>query len=425
MAILYKQESNNTSTPKLERPQGELQWNPEIRAKLIDLRNLIKWEKDAEKKKELQRQVARLERFDRLQEWVDIKDEKTKDAIRKVLKGKSSETYSNSDLLTLRKKGMDIASLTLVQKDNPETIVLSSAMKTGDIFTVNFGSNPQLRDRTGAGDILPPTIKTVKINGVEATRKNAPRPGYYDAIGRYRPIYDGYTIEVMSLWESTADDDAANERQWKRERLEDMILNEDKPLTDIADDIGLEKDIKEYKNRAENLSRKFRRGIDTVKASAFRLDNAEFQRIANMVGLPQEKIERVKVIMGSIGEHESNSNYQAVGQILPSGSHKGTAAMWRYQIMPKNWVSWSNIHFGGELEPSPENQDKVAFAQMSRYYMKYVNQFGNNEEAIFREIAGDWYWRGSAQIAWHPNTGWYQGSVLAIYRSLDNATKTA
>lgn len=59
--------------------------------------------------------------------------------------------------------------------------------------------------------------------------------------------------------------------------------------------------------------------------------------------------------------------------------------------MPKNWVSWSNIHFGGELEPSPENQDKVAFAQMSRYYMKYVNQFGNNEEAIFREIAGDWY----------------------------------
>lgn len=106
-----------------------------------------------------------------------------------------------------------------------------------------------------------------------------------------------------------------------------MILNEDKPLTDIADDIGLEKDIKEYKNRAENLSRKFRRGIDTVKASAFRLDNAEFQRIANMVGLPQEKIERVKVIMGSIGEHESNSNYQAVGQILPSGSHKGTAAM--------------------------------------------------------------------------------------------------
>jgi muramidase (phage lysozyme) len=57
--------------------------------------------------------------------------------------------------------------------------------------------------------------------------------------------------------------------------------------------------------------------------------------------------------------------------VLPSGSNQGTAAIGRYQVMPKNWVSWSSLHFGDELDTNPENQDKIAFAQMSKYYIKY------------------------------------------------------
>lgn len=60
--------------------------------------------------------------------------------------------------------------------------------------------------------------------------------------------------------------------------------------------------------------------------------------------------------------------------------------------MPKNWVAWSNQYFGEVLEATAENQDKIAFAQMTKYYIKYSHQLGSDdEEAIFREIAGDWY----------------------------------
>jgi hypothetical protein len=82
----------------------------------------------------------------------------------------------NSDLLTLRKKGVDIANLTLTNNNNPDTEIKSEEIKSGDSFTVNFGTNPSLRDRTGAGDILPPTVKKIKINGVECERGNKPRP---------------------------------------------------------------------------------------------------------------------------------------------------------------------------------------------------------------------------------------------------------
>lgn len=68
-----------------------------------------------------------------------------------------------------------------MNKENPDTAVKSNELKSGDSFTVNFGSNASLRDRTGAGDILPPTVKNIRINGVECERKNIPRPGYYDA----------------------------------------------------------------------------------------------------------------------------------------------------------------------------------------------------------------------------------------------------
>lgn len=38
----------------------------------------------------------------------------------------------------------------------------------------------------------------VKINGTEGTKQLDPRPGFYDQQGKYLPIFDGYTIEVLS-----------------------------------------------------------------------------------------------------------------------------------------------------------------------------------------------------------------------------------
>lgn len=413
MAVFF-QNIDKTRSPEVSNASPE-----DIKKQLEALKIELKGEKDAQKRLNLQRKVKRLERLDAIMEWKWV-DEKNKKDVNEVLKGKNADNIKNSDILTLRKKWVDIANLTLIDDSNPENEIISANIKEGDVFTVNFGGNTSLRDRTGAGDILPPNVKKISINGNECERRNTPRPWYYNEKWRYQPIYDGYKIAIIALGDITDEDTKANERQWKRERLEDMILNEDKPLTSIQEDIDLKNDIEEYKNRSERITKSFTRWVDTIRANSFRLSDSWWEGVANSVGLPSDKIDSVKAIMSAIGEHESNSNYQAMGQVLPSGSHVWTAAIGRYQIMPKNWVSWSEMYFWEQLEPTAENQDKVAFARMSEYYLKYSQRYGNDEELIFKEIAWDWYGRGSAQIAWHPNTWGYQWSVLAIYRKLSN-----
>lgn len=411
----------------IDKPRSP-EWIPEtqnIKNQLASLRAELSAQPEdkTNERKEIQRKIKRLERLDAVMEWKGV-DEKNKKDVAEVLKWKNADNIKNSDILTLRKKWVDIANLTLVDNSNPENEIKSSEIKVGDSFTVNFGNNKSLHDRTGAWDILPANIKTITINGVECERRNTPRPGYYSEKWKYQPIFDGYKIQIISLGAISDTDTIANEKQWKRERLEDMIINDDKPLSSIPDDTILEEDIKAYKKRSEKVTQNFKKWFDTVKANTFRISDSWFKDIADSVGLSDEKISRVQAIMASIGQHESNSNYQAMWQILPSGSHKGTAAIGRYQIMPKNWTSWSEMYFGEQIEPTAENQDKLAFARMSEYYLKYSNQYGNDEEAIFTEIAGDWYGRWSAQIAWHPNTWWYQWSVLAIYRQINTSQQS-
>jgi len=75
---------------------------------------------------------------------------------------------------------VDIANLTLIDEKNPDKEIKSTEIQEGDAFIVNFGTNTSLRDRTGAGDILPVNVKKISINGIECERRNHPRPGYYD-----------------------------------------------------------------------------------------------------------------------------------------------------------------------------------------------------------------------------------------------------
>ena len=414
MAVFF-QNIDKVGSPRLEAEQS----SSSIQEQLAKLRSELDHESiNTNEHKRIQREIKRLERLDSVMGWTGV-DEKNKKDVAEILKWKNADTIKNSDILTLRQKWVDIASLSLIDNSNPEKEIKSSEIKVGDSFTINFGKNKSLRDRTGAGDILPLNIKTITINGIPCERNNTPRPWYYDRKWTYQPVYDGHKIIIESLGSISEEDEKANLRQWKRERMNDMLLNEDKPLTGIQDDVDLEKDIQNYKTRAEKISRNFIPWMDVVKATSFRLLDPEWSSIANSVGLSQEKVDKVKIIMSAIGQHESNSNYQARGPVLPSWSHIWTAAIWRYQIMSKNWVSWSEKFFGEELGVTPENQDKVAFAQMSEYYIKYERIHWNDKEAIFREVAWAWYGRWSPQIAWHPDTRWYQWSVLAIYRKLD------
>lgn len=129
---------------------------------------------DAEKF-ELQRQISRLKKFVALQNGENISDEKLKTEIMELLKGKTPDNYKNADLLTLKNRGIDIATLLLVDK-NSENEVISSNMKEGDEFVVNFGNNMHFARRTGAGDLLPATVREIEINGVKGVRGNNPRP---------------------------------------------------------------------------------------------------------------------------------------------------------------------------------------------------------------------------------------------------------
>lgn len=105
---------------------------------------------------------------------------------------------------------------------------------------MNFGKNNSLTKRTGAGDILPSTVKVVKINWVEAERHNSPRPWYYSIDEKwkkkYQPIYDWYNIEIIKTGEATEEDKKANESRWKNERIRETEENGYIPLSENQDD---------------------------------------------------------------------------------------------------------------------------------------------------------------------------------------------
>lgn len=191
--------------------------------RLEALKKEIEATQDAERKKELIRLVARLERFDAIQSGTAVSDEKIRREVTEILTGKNTDTYLASDLLSLRKRGIDITALTLV--DKAKNIATGAAdLTAGKVLTVNFGDNPHLARRIGAGDILPPTIRKVEINGVEAMRGNTPRPGYYDRNGKYQPIYDGDTITILEMGNASSEDEAAMEAQWRSAREDDTEI---------------------------------------------------------------------------------------------------------------------------------------------------------------------------------------------------------
>ena len=86
MPVFYKNIDTTRSTvvSTLEKPVEV--GNIDIKSKLAELKAAITSETDATKRKELQRKLNRMERFDRLQDGADIKDENTKRDVAEILK---------------------------------------------------------------------------------------------------------------------------------------------------------------------------------------------------------------------------------------------------------------------------------------------------------------------------------------------------
>ncbi len=84
MAIFYKNIDTPRSPIYIEKPIEVGKMN--IKSELEHLQKDIESETNLAKRKELQRKLNRMKRFDRLQDGTDIKDENTKQDIEKILK---------------------------------------------------------------------------------------------------------------------------------------------------------------------------------------------------------------------------------------------------------------------------------------------------------------------------------------------------
>lgn len=146
----------------------------------------------------------------------------------------------------------------------------------------------------------------------------------------------------------------------------------------------------------------------------FALDENWFLEIFSQYrNLDENDLWIIKTFMFVTWEQESNSNYNARWIEIKNRRSRyfWERAIGRYQIMPWNWNVWANDHFwNSNLEPNPLNQDKVAFAQMLKYYNWYKSRWFTTIK-ILEEMSKDWYWRWTPP-PWHPTPKQYAESVL-------------
>jgi|GEM_PF-2503323 len=125
------------------------------------------------------------------------------------------------------------------EKDpNKKHILLSSlylnrdkAMTEKMVFRVDFGGNDLAERRVGAGDLLPPTVKEIRVTtsggqvleGVRTINPTTGRIGYYEKSAlenknyNYIPVFSGDTIEILK---TQNDQDSEMKRQVFREKME-------------------------------------------------------------------------------------------------------------------------------------------------------------------------------------------------------------
>lgn len=261
-------------------------------------------------------------------------DPKEVDDRKKILeKADSFEKIRASDVLFLKKKGADLTSLLLIPENNTFGSVSRENLKEKDSFIVNFGDNKNLNDIVGAGDILPINVSKIRVNGVEGERKNRPRPGYFDAKGKYLPVFDGDKIEIVTLNNYTSESEQkeahASEDAWLRDRrIADMADSDGKAFSTLDEDMQLEKDAQEEIKRRKESGADFspEDSIDNgenLKGNEL-WENAKFQtklgEVCKRLGVDKEDM---KIVMRA----ESGINPKRVNRI--------SGATGLIQFMPK------------------------------------------------------------------------------------------
>ena len=83
---------------------------------------------------------------------------------------------------------------------------------------------------------------------------------------------------------------------------------------------------------------------------------------------------------------------------VPTGHHKGTRALGRYQVMPYNWLAWSKEVFDDKVvKPTHQAQEYVAFQRFKQMYesaktaISKSRPYAKYRRDVFYAMACTWY----------------------------------
>lgn len=212
--LQIKSETPKTETNELKKEfmswkEGFSKKIEELNIKMEAIRELAKESSNPENKKSnseqlkaLNREKNRLIRFQSiLEKWTDEEKE--------LLKDENIDSVKAKKLLQIDNKKEGFLASTFAYKQvknadgNIEEVPLDyNKIVEWDDISIDFGSNANANWKIGAGDILPPSIKVVKItdnewNSIIWTRQSVwNKVGYCDETWRYIPIFNWYSIHI-------------------------------------------------------------------------------------------------------------------------------------------------------------------------------------------------------------------------------------
>lgn len=341
----------------------------------------------------LERKKLRIIRFAELSEGRNPKSasDKQKNDVSELLRGREGmDALSNSTVLSLKKRGADLSKLFLVPEDDAFGLVSRETIAVGRAYVVNFGSNPSLNEKLGAGDILPYEVSKISVDGVEGIRKTSPRPGFYakgaDGREKYLPIFDKTKVSILAVGplneEELRSHAEADEARWKNMRMAEMVMNnQGEALSSLEDDLALVEEAKKAYAEIGEVREKYAAYVDFREVDFRREFGETVEAECAKYGLPADKWIRMC-------KKESGFN-----PWIRNGM--GSSAYGLGQIIDDTWNDIKNKMPGGWALNRHDPKDQIAASVF------YLNQM--KEVAVARGLPGDPW--DNAVVLYHTGPG--------------------
>lgn len=313
------------------------------------------------------------------------------DKRKELLKWKSIDNISARDLLDAENEGNWFLSKTFAYKiskdengEEIETPLIQNDIKEKDLIKIDFGKNQSANLRIWAGDILPSSIRMVKVIDDKWqefiwTREIAwNKVWYYDENNRYIPIFNNYKIYIPSseelqnpeyskFWlksifasKEELDELEKDEKEAKKRYVSDLelLVKTDlikETVSKLSEEVW---DVSPYRNKLEKIIEKAKEYKDKQDFSLYSEESLD---------LAIARLTKTKDILGDkeinfdwdkykeyIAAHESGWNYYARNDNLwrKKWVHPDKWAFGKYQFTTET-LRWYWVDLG-----SPD-EDKI------------------------------------------------------------------